>query len=83
MRKSVTISSKMSRELLRQTKVKNTINETELNSDENIFFDLFIKPNCGDTLPDCELLDMAKDWINREPQEVLLGWEVHIRGMEK
>ena len=26
---------------------------------------------------------MMKDWINEEPQEVLLGWEVHIRGMEK
>nr|XP_017228117.1 PREDICTED: uncharacterized protein LOC108192537 [Daucus carota subsp. sativus] len=75
-------SDKMSKELLRQMRVKNTINEAEFNSDENLFFDLFIKANYGNDAPDCEVLDMEKNWINGEP-EVLLGREVPIRGMEK
>ena len=56
-----------------------------LNSTQTKIFYLtsFIKANYGNSVPDCELLDMAKDWINVEPQEVQLGWEVHITGIEK
>ena len=61
-----------------------------LNSDDNLFLDFFIEATCEDNnVSDCELLDMAKDWMNGEPQEVLLGWEVqknrevYIREMEK
>ncbi|KAL1828402.1 hypothetical protein ACET3Z_006814 [Daucus carota] len=85
-----TNSGKKSEELLEQMKARTPSMSLRLNSDDNLFLDFFIEATCEDNnVSDCELLDMAKDWMNGEPQEVLLGWEVqknrevYIREMEK
>ncbi|XP_074325942.1 uncharacterized protein LOC141663988 isoform X3 [Apium graveolens] len=82
-------SEKKSEELLEQMKARTPSTSLVLNSD-NLFLDFFIEATCElNKVSDCELLDLAKDWINGQPQEVLLGWEVqknrevYIREMEK
>ncbi|KAK1374424.1 Lateral signaling target protein [Heracleum sosnowskyi] len=83
------ISGKKSEELLEQMKARTPATSLVLNSD-NLFLDFFIEATYEDNkVSDCELLDLAKDWINGQPQEMMLGWEVkknrevYIREMEK
>lgn len=76
-------------ELLEEMKAKAPSVSFKFNA-ENLFLDFFregiIEGNAYDS---CELLDVAKDWINGKPQELFLGWEVqrnrqaYIRDMEK
>lgn len=82
-------SGKKSEELLEQMKARTPSTSLKLNSD-NLFLDFFIEATCEDNkVSDCELLDAAKDWMNGQAREVLLGWkmqknrEVYIREMEK
>lgn len=71
-------------ELLKKMKTTMPSVSFKFNPD-NLLIDIFRETNTFDKVA----LDVARDWINGQPREVLLGWEVqksreaYIKNMEK